>query len=671
MQIERIGKKFGIPAEGNRVDIEIQEHAMCGFVGFVSQGEFAGLKEDLPKAVSSLSHRGPDDDGLYYDASLGVGLAHRRLSILDLSTAGRQPFPNDDQTLQIVYNGEIYNFREIRKTLKDLGHCFCSATDTEVVIKAFQQWGCRCLERFVGMFAMAIWDRKARTLFLARDRLGIKPLYFHFHHGKFIFASELKALMAFSSFQKEIDPDALPLFLHYQYIPSPRTIFQHTWKLLPGHFVIFNGESIRTEAFWQCPSIENASCPPNSISETEALERLDSIVASAVSDRLISDVPLGALLSGGIDSSLVVAHMQKISDRPVRTFSIGFCEQGFDEAPWASRIARYLGTDHTELYVGPEEARAIIPKLAYIYDEPFADSSAIPTFLVSKLTRRHVTVALSGDGGDELFAGYIRYWMTRTMAAWSSLFPNSIKQKVSWLLKLLPADLIEKCYLPVREKLPQRLQVANFKDKWQKLLFSFDQSRLSEIYRVTVCLWNGNEIRSMTGRDLQKCRFEELFDRSSDWPTISQLMHIDQQTYLPDCMLTKVDRASMANGLEIRVPLLDHRVVEFSAEIPESLKYKDGSGKYLLKKLLARYVPEKLFKRPKMGFGVPLENWLRNELREMMTDYLSPSQLKRGGYFNSKIVETVIKEHLTGTSNHHHRLWALLMWEMWRERWLA
>ena len=644
---------------------------MCGIVGFVSRSEFASLKADLQKAVSSLRHRGPDDDGLFCDASQGVGLAHRRLSILDLSAAGRQPFHNDDQSLQIVYNGEIYNFREVRKALEGIGHCFHSGTDTEVVIKAYQQWGARCLERFIGMFALGIWDRKAQTLFLARDRLGIKPLYYHFHHGIFVFASELKALMAFSLFHREIDPDGLPLFLHYQYIPAPQTIFMHTWKLLPGHFAVFDGKRVEIQQYWQCPRMEKENGRSKGIDETASLERLDSLISSAVSDRLISDVPLGALLSGGIDSSLIVAHMQRISDRPVKTFSIGFREQGFDEAPWASRIAEHLCTDHTELYVGPGEALATIPDLAHMYDEPFADSSAIPTYLVSKLTRNHVTVALSGDGGDELFAGYVRYWMTRAMASWSTLLPCPIKPGALRLLKALPVDLMEKCYLPFRDRLPQRFRVVNFKDKWQKLIMSLEQSLVSEIYRSTVCLWTERDVREMTGRDLQSSRFEALFDIAGNWPTMSQLMHVDLHTYLPDCMLTKVDRASMANGLEVRVPLLDHRVVEFAANLPETLKYKDGSGKYLLKKLLTRYVPEKMFKRPKMGFGVPLESWLRNELKEMMVDYLSPARLERVGHFDSKIVEKAIREHLEGTCNHHHRLWALLMWEMWWEAWLG
>ena len=643
---------------------------MCGIVGFVSQDAFGRLKADLPIAASSLSHRGPNDHGFFFDESYGVGLAHRRLSIIDLSEAGRQPMPNDDATLQIVYNGEIYNFKEIRQTLENLGYRFQSATDTEVILKAYQHWGHQCLERFVGMFAIAIWDRRSRTLFLARDRLGIKPLYYHYDNGMFLFASELKALMGFRSFQRVIDPDALPLFLHYQYIPAPKSIFQHTWKLLPGHFAVFNGSGIHIQGFWQYPGIENQSQAVSCLSEDEAIEKLDDLIGRSVSDRLISDVPLGALLSGGIDSSLVVAQMQKASPRPVKTFSIGFSEKGFNEAPFASRIAEHLGTDHTELYVGPQDALAIIPKLAHLYDEPFADSSAIPTYLVSKLTSDQVTVALSGDGGDELFAGYVRYWMTRSMATWSSFFPDAIKPNVSRLLKALPIPFIERCYVPLREKLPQRFQVSNFRDKWQKLILACGQLLLSDIYRVTVCLWSESEIKAMIGRHLPKSRFDALFGSTAHWPTISRLMHVDQQTYLPDCMLTKVDRASMASGLEIRVPLLDHRVVEFSAALPESLKYRDGSGKYLLKKLLGRYVPENLFLRPKMGFGAPMENWLRHELKEMMTDYLSPERLKRGDYRDPTIVERVVAEHLTGTCNHHHRLWALMIWEMWREQWL-
>ena len=417
-----------------------------------------------------------------------------------LSTFPRQAANRCPMTMPLFKLSSMERFiisRRIRQTLKNLGYRFQSATDTEVILKAYQHWGHHCLERFVGMFAIAIWDRRSRTLFLARDRLGIKPLYYHFDNGMFLFASELKALMGFGAFEKTIDPDALPLYLHFQYIPAPKSVFRHTWKLLPGHFAVFNGSGIHIQEFWSFPEMGSQGQTGSCLSEDEAIEKLDGLIGQSVSDRLISDVPLGALLSGGIDSSLVVAQMQKNSPRPVKTFSIGFSEKGFNEAPWASKIARHLGTDHTELYVGPQDALAIIPNLAHLYDEPFADSSAIPTCLVSKLTSDQVTVALSGDGGDELFAGYVRYWMTRSMATWRSYIPETIKPHLSGLLERLPVPLMERCYLPIREKLPQRFQVANFRDKWQKLVLTCGQSLLSDIYRVTVCLWSENEIKTM------------------------------------------------------------------------------------------------------------------------------------------------------------------------------
>jgi asparagine synthase (glutamine-hydrolysing) len=579
---------------------------------------------------------------------------------------------SDDGKVCICYNGEIYNFRKIRKILEDRGHKFKSATDTEVVLKAYLQWGTECLQKFVGMFAFGIWDSRNRTFFLARDRLGIKPLYYHLseNHNTLLFASELKALMAFGGFAKEVNPDSIPLFLHYQYIPAPRTIFKNTYKLLPGHFLIYNGDHVETKEYWRLPdlsAVETGSGPD----EEEYLQQLDDLLTGAVSDRLISDVPLGALLSGGIDSSVVVALMQKVSSTPARTFSIGFQEQGYNEAPWAAKVAQHLKTEHTELYVSAKDALDVIPRLPDFYDEPFADSSAIPTFLVSHLTRQKVTVALSGDGGDEQFAGYVRYWSTRSMANGFHRFPLPVKKALARMLASIPAPWVEKCYLPWHRFLPQRLKVANFPDKWQKLIKLMDQTRISELYRMTICLWSAREISDMLSQALPQSRYEETFEETVDWPLLSRLMRVDQKTYLPDAMLTKVDRASMATSLEVRVPLLDHRVVEFSAALPESFKYRNGTGKYLLKKLLAKYLPTELFERPKMGFGVPIDRWLRVELKDLLLDYLSPERLKKEGLFNTDIVEHKIKEHLSGRTNHQYRLWSLLMWEMWRERWLG
>ena len=642
---------------------------MCGIVGFKSNRDFSRLRESLPEATSRLVHRGPDDTGLFFDEKAGVGLGHRRLSVIDLSEAGRQPMASDDGMVHIVYNGEIYNFQEIRSTLEGHGHHFRTETDTEVILKAYLKWGIDCVNHFIGMFALALWDRRSRELFLARDRMGLKPLYYYFDGEIFLFGSELKALMAFKGFPGDIDPDSLPLFLHYQYIPAPRTIFRNTYKLLPGHHLIYNGRDLKTDAYWTLPQ-KGAGEGVFEGDEEDLVDELGNLLGKAVSDRLISDVPLGALLSGGIDSSMVVALMQKAGSAPVRTFSIGFREQGYDEAPWAAKVAEHLGTDHTELYVTPMDAIDIIPRLPEIYDEPFADASAVPTFLVSKLARSELTVALSGDGGDEQFAGYVRYWSTRAMATTFQRLPESVRKSLGLALERIPSSWVERCYLPWRHLLPQRFNVANFLDKWQKLVSLMGRLRLEELYRMTICLWSEQDLQCLLGRGLAGTQFEETFRESEGSPILSRLMRVDQKTYLPDAMLTKVDRASMAVSLEVRVPLLDHRVVEFTSKIPDSFKYRGGKGKYLLRRLLARYVPEALFERPKMGFGVPIEDWFRGELKEMLLDYLSSERLKREGLFNRNLIEKKIREHLSGQANHQYRLWALLMWEMWRERWL-
>jgi len=643
---------------------------MCGIVGFRSNNNFLTLRESLPLAVSALTLRGPDDSGVFFDEKAGVGLGHRRLSVIDLSTAGRQPMSSDDGRVQIVHNGEVYNFKEIRDVLERSGHEFHSATDTEVILKAYLEWGINCIKRFVGMFALALWDGRIRCLFLARDRLGIKPLYYHFSQGNLLFASELKALMAFKNFNRSIESDAIPLFLHYQYVPAPRTIFADTYKLLPAYYMVFDGEKLVSHRYWCLPRIPEdveASQP----TEEESLETLDGLLTQAVSDRLVSDVPLGALLSGGIDSSMVVALMQKVNSSPVRTFSAGFEEPGYNEAPWASKVAKHLGTDHTEFYVTPKEALDVIPRLPEIFDEPFADSSAIPTFLVCRLARSHVTVALSGDGGDEQFAGYVRYWSTQAMAEVFQRLPGSIRKRLAVLLGRIPFHWVEKCYLPWRQLLPQRLRVANFPDKWQKLINLMTHTRIPDLYRMTICLWSEDDLIRLTGQTLSEGIYEETFTRTEGWPLLSRLMKVDQLTYLPDAMLTKADRASMAVSLELRVPLLDHRVVEYTSKLPDSLKYRNGTGKYLLKKLLARYVPTELFERPKMGFGVPIDRWFRSELKELVLDYLSPGRLKKEGLFEQALVEKKIKEHLSGHASHQYRLWSLLVWEMWRERWLT
>jgi asparagine synthase (glutamine-hydrolysing) len=646
---------------------------MCGIVGFFSSSKNSTLPEDLESATHVLKHRGPDQTGLYRDTGCDhqIGLGHCRLSVIDLSEAGTQPMQSADGRIVVVYNGEIYNFKALRNQLEQRGYPFHSQTDTEVIINAYLEWGIQCVEQFIGMFAIGIYDKSARKLILVRDRLGIKPVYYYCSRGELIFGSELKSLAAFKGFPKTIDSDALALFLHYQYIPAPLTIYRKTYKLLPGHYLVFDGRQMQHTPYWNPPERPDWDGCDDGVDEAQYIDQLDGLLTHAVSDRLISDVPIGALLSGGIDSSLVVALMQKANPSPVRTFSIGFAEDKYNEAPWARKIADHLGTDHTELYVRPEHAIDAIAKLPDIYDEPFADSSSIPTYLVSRLTRSHVTVALSGDGGDEQFGGYVRYWMTRTMEKWLERIPEPTKPVIAGIAKGLPASWIERFYVPLRDYLPQRLRVENFQEKWQKLILQLSQEQLSELYRMTISIWPSSDIGPLLGQKVPQSMYESIFNATPGWPTLSRLMRVDQSTYLPDCMLTKVDRASMAVSLEVRVPLLDHRVVEYSYTIPETLKYKDGCGKYILKQVLARYVPRSLFERPKMGFGVPIGQWFRNELKELLLDYLSPARLKTEGRFNAELIEQKINEHLNGTGNHHSRLWAVLMWEMWREKWLS
>ncbi len=642
---------------------------MCGIVGFKTDRNLERCCEELNQATSCLAHRGPDDSDLFLDHEKGVGLGHRRLSIIDLSLAARQPMASDDRRVLITYNGELYNFRKIRQNLERRGHRFRSDSDTEVVLKAYLEWGIKAVENFVGMFAFAIWDTRYDRFVLVRDRLGIKPLYYYLHNGIFLFASELKAMMAFRCFAKDLDPDALALFLHYQYIPSPKTIFKDAFKLLPGHLAVYEGGQVAMQAYWE-PGKSNLGTQKTMPSETDTLDELDGLLGQSISDRLVSDVPLGALLSGGIDSSLVVAMMQKAGDSPVQTFSIGFEEDGYDEAPWAAEVAGHLGTDHTQLYISPTEAMDVIPRLPEIYDEPFADSSAIPTLLVSRLARSRVTVALSGDGGDEQFAGYVRYGATRSASRIFKRVPRLLRGWSSSILGNIPCHWVESIYLPWRRFLPQRLAFENFRDKWQKFVGMLLCDGISDLYEMTVCLWSREELRMMFQGDFPVSRFDELFLETEGWPLLSRFMRVDQGTYLPDGLLTKVDRASMAVSLEVRVPLLDHRVMEYTAQLPETLKYRNGQGKYILKRLLARYVPPSLFERPKMGFGIPLGKWLKGDLKPLLMDYLAPERLKREGLFDHGLVEEEIQGHLSGRNTSPHRLWSILMWEMWRERWL-
>jgi len=594
----------------------------------------------------ALAHRGPDASGTFLSPDGRVGLSHRRLSILDLSPAGAQPMFSADGSLVLSFNGEVYNFREIRAELEGKGHAFRGGSDTEVMLAAFREWGVEAaVRRFIGMFAFSLWDAGSGKLHLVRDRLGIKPLFLARLPGTLLFASELKALLAYPDFPREVDPSALQYFLEFQYVPGPHAIYRNVEKVLPGHIVEIDGEGkITDRAYWDL--FDHWGKPEGRPrTEGEYEEELSSLLDSSIRYRMISDVPLGAFLSGGIDSSLVVALMQKTASGPVKTFSIGFRESGYDEAPHARAVAAHLGTDHHEKICTPREAQALVRRIPDACDEPFADSSAIPTMLVSEVTRGHVTVSLSGDGGDELFCGYPRYAWVRQGNAVRGI-PGFLRRPLCSLLSRIPIHKVQRGAESVLYDDPAEMYFHT--------VGIFERRRLGEIVPVQV--------------DDTYLPYFKTFRDPRCGGIVERAMATDIKTYLVDDILTKVDRASMAYSLEARVPLLDHRIVEFAARLPMEHKVHGGGTKHLLRKILYRHVPRKLIDRPKMGFGIPVNRWLRNELRLLLAEYLNEERVRREGFLRPKGVQRVVMEHLSGRRDHQYRLWALLVFAMWVER---
>lgn len=639
---------------------------MCGFTGY-----WGGTRVEtaiVERMADRISSRGPDDAGSWVDNDSGFAIAHRRLSIMDLSAAGHQPMLSPCGRYVLAYNGEIYNHLDLRAMLESEngGFDWRGHSDTETLLAALRHWGVEsALQRLNGMFAFALWDVHERTLFLARDRMGEKPIYYGCSGGTLLFGSELKALTVHPAWQGVVDRNALALYLRYSYVPSPWSIYQGIAKLPPAHYVAIrdSGRLIgRPRCYWDLSEVAIQGTA-DTVGEPEVLaDELDSLLRDAVARRMASDVPLGSFLSGGYDSTTVTAMMQLQSQQPVKTFSIGFHEEGYNEAEHARAVAAHLGTDHTELYVTPEEAMAVIPKLPVIYDEPFSDSSQIPTYLVSELARRHVTVSLSGDGGDELFFGYERYF--KGQAIWCRLarLPLPLRQAVSWLMAHAPGGLLEKGV----SLLPQRMHINHLADRLPKLAEMIAQPSGEAFYRELVSHWKtpdkvvigSNEPDTLLSRP----------ERLPKLPGLSEtMMYLDMMTYLPDDILTKVDRASMALSLEARVPLLDHRVVEFSWRVPTKYKVRDGQGKWLLRQVLYRYVPRKLMERPKMGFGVPIEHWLRGPLQEWAEELLDEKRLREEGFFDFAPIRRMWKEHVAGKRRWHYYLWDVLMFQAWRE----
>lgn len=654
---------------------------MCGITGFWQP---AGFAPDAAQALArrmadTLVHRGPDDGGVWVDGAAGVALGHRRLAIVDLSPAGHQPMVSASGRLVIAFNGEVYNHAALRQELAAAGKApaWRGHSDTETLLAAIEAWGVQAaLQRCVGMFAFVLWDAAQRKLTLARDRLGEKPLYYGWQGGVLLFGSELKALRAHPAFAGEVNRDALALYFRHNYIPAPYSIYRGIAKLPPGTTLCITQAQAQQagtaalpapQAYWSARQVaEEGQRNLFRGTEAEACDELERLLRQAVAEQMMADVPLGAFLSGGIDSSTVVALMQAQSAQPVRTFTIGFDIDGYDEAQHAKAVARHLGTQHTELYVTPGQAMDVIPRLPARYDEPFADSSQIPTFLVAQLARQQVTVSLSGDGGDELFGGYQRYFLADRLWRGVGWLPAPLRAALAGGIRALPPEGWNALWRVGAWLLPRQYRYANAGDKLHKLAEILAAPSPQAIYRRLVSHW-----KEPTALVLGATEPPTALTDPAQWAQLDdfcqRMMQLDTVSYLPDDILVKVDRAAMGVSLETRVPLLDHRVLEFAWRLPLALKVRGNEGKWLLRQVLYRHVPRELVERPKMGFGIPLEHWLRGPLREWAEDLLSETRLRQAGYLDPAPVRRMWAEHLSGQRNWQHYLWDVLMWEAWRE----
>lgn len=653
---------------------------MCGFAGIITTGRLE--IEAVARMIRPIAHRGPDDEGLWIDGEAGVALGHRRLSVVDLSPLGRQPMASADGRYVISYNGEIYNHTQLRKALNESGTTPAEGwrghSDTETLLEAISAWGLeKTLNQAVGMFAFALWDKKERRLSLVRDRFGEKPLYYGWAGGDFIFGSELKALQAHPRFDNPIDRRALQQFATRTYIPAPLSIYECVFKLPPGCILSISPKAVGMPItsppkegraqngliltrYWSYRDVVRQGLEQPIQDEGEALERLEQVLATAIQDQSIADVPVGAFLSGGIDSSTVVALYQKYSSIPVRTFSIGFEEAGFNEAEDAKAVAAHLGTIHNEHYVTVKEGREVIPLLGRMYDEPFADSSQIPTFLVSRFARQQVTVALTGDGGDELFAGYNRHFMAPK--AWHRLrqVPGPLRAAAGSILSRLPPQW----WAGAASLLPGRRQ-PHLGAKIQKALrVGASASSFDDVYTSFLDEWSFEQ-SPVIGGEGADVPFD--MDVAEGTPDALRMMYCDAVSYLPDDILAKVDRASMAVSLETRVPFLDHRVAELAARIPLEMKIRDGRGKHILRQLLYREVPRHLVERPKAGFGIPVGEWIKGPLRPWAEDLLDPNTMRAQGFFDPEIVQRRWRDHLAGRRDSTPAIWAILMFQSWLE----
>jgi len=638
---------------------------MCGIAGFI--GECQQPLVSLKEMAKAIYHRGPDDQGVWFDEQCGIGLAHTRLSILDLSPAGHQPMESISGQYMMVFNGEVYNHQIIKNELNNItsidwrGH-----SDTETLLAGFEAWGIKeTIEKAIGMFAIAVWDRSANTLTLVRDRIGEKPLYYGWQDDTFLFGSELKALKQHNAFKSEINRDAITLLLRHNYIPTPYSIYKGIAKLEPGCLLTVSLKYPKPSVvrYWSGAQVAESGVANIFTGDaTQAVDELEILLKDSVRQQMMADVPLGAFLSGGVDSSVVVALMQAQSSRPVKTFTIGFNEEGYNEAVHAKAVARHLGTEHTELYVTPEQAMAVIPRLPTLYDEPFSDSSQIPTFLVSELAKQHVAVSLSGDAGDELFCGYNRYQMTNNLWNKLSMLPVPLRTVLANGIN----SISPQAWNNLATYMPGAKRFNNIGDKLHKGAGVLASRSVDELYLGLVSAHRDPAVLVVGAKEpstLLSGNAPDLIGLSD----IQRMMALDLMTYLPDDILVKVDRAAMGVSLETRVPFLDHHIVEFAWSLPQSIKLKEGQTKWPLRQVLYRHVPRKLIERPKMGFGIPIDKWLRGPLRGWAESLLDEGRLRREGFFHPGPIRSLWSEHLSGKRNFAGLLWSILMFQAWLE----
>lgn len=649
---------------------------MCGIAGFLGSSHVIDTDQQqkvIEDMTRALTHRGPDHSGSWCNLDAGIALGHRRLSVLDLSSAGNQPMMSKCKRYMVSFNGEIYNHLELRKKLEKTGVApiWRGHSDTETLLGAIASWGIeQTLEKLVGMYSFAVWNTETSTLTLARDRVGEKPLYYGWQGNTFLFGSELKALKAFPFFDAEIDRQSLALYLCYNYVPTPHSIYKNVFKLLPGSFIsICEGQSsVKPEFYWSARTVaETGQKEPFSGTDLEAIHELQRQLEQSVSGQIVADVPIGAFLSGGVDSSMIAAIMQTQTSQTVKTFTIGFTDVQYNEAEQAKAVACHLGTDHTELYVTPKEAIGVITNLPSLYDEPFADSSQIPTFLIAELARRHVTVSLSGDGGDELFGGYNRHLWAANI--WQKLgrVPTSFRKVLADMVTVLPPQAWNSVFQVLGKIIPAGWRHATPGDKLHKLADALSARSPEELYFKLVSFWKNSKNVVILGEQKSPSLLKEILFSPGPDEFAHQMMYMDLTSYLPDDILVKVDRAAMGVSLETRIPFLDHRLVEFAWSLPLSMKIANGQGKWILRQLLYKYVPQELIERPKMGFGIPLDEWLRGPLREWAENLLTEARLRDEGFFDPAPIREKWAEHLSGLRNWSYLLWSVLMFQAWLE----